>query len=351
MSWELDVFGQTRREVEASTASIQGEEEKRRGTLVTLLGDLGSDYASLRATQARLRIAERNIAVGKQILDFTRERSDHGLASELDVAEADAQVHELQSVVPDFQAAIAQQEFAIAELLGQEPDALQDELRQDDLAPDSRLLAPLPRLPAEIPSEVIRNRPDVRAAERQLASATATIGIAESAYFPKFTIDPSLDLNAGWLHRMLDVGAMAWAVPASISMPVFDSGKISAEVSLAKTYAAAELIAYQKTVLTAFQEVETALSGYQAATAKATSLEGAADADQIALDRATDLYKNGLGDFITVLENEKSLYSAQDALTENRLALSLQTIALYKALGSGWQSLPDVPPAKPRQWP
>lgn len=335
-SWEIDVFGQTRREVEASTASIQQQEEQRHATLVTLLGDLGTDYAALRSAQARLGIAERNRAVEQQVRDLTRERNEQGLASELDVAEAEAQLHTLEAAIPDFQAEIAQREFAIAELLGEQPDALHDELSQG-----SGILVPPPRLPAEIASAVIRNRPDIRAAERQLASATATIGIATADYYPKFSINPSLDVNAGWLHRMLDVGALAWTIPFNVQVPIFDSGKIAAEVSLARTYAASELIAYQKSVLTAFREVETAIAACQAADARDVSLRDAVASNQVALDRATDLYRNGLGDFITVLTNERSLYAAEDARAQSALTKAQQTIALYKALGSGWETLPD----------
>ena len=334
-SWEIDVFGQTRREVEASTASIQQEEEQRRAVLVTLLGDVGSNYAALRAAQARLKIAERNLDVERQILDLTSERSQQGLSSELDVAEAQAQVHTLEAIVPDFQAEIAQREFVLAELLRQQPDALHDELSRD-----AGILSPPSRLPAALPSTVIRNRPDIRAAERQLASATATIGVATAEYFPKFSIDPSLDINAGWLHKMLDVGALAWTIPANIEMPIFDSGKIAAEISLAKTYAASALIAYQKHVLTAFREVESAIAAYQAADSKDASLKAAVASDQIALDRAADLYRNGIGDFIAVLTNERSLYAAEDAESESALAKTQQTIALYKALGCGWETLP-----------
>ncbi len=334
-SWEIDVFGQTRREVEASSASIQQEEEKRHATLVTLLGDLGSNYATLRSAQARLRIARRNLEIERQILDLTNERNQQGLSSELDVAEAQAQVHTLESVVPDFEAEIAQREFALAELLGEQPDSLHDELSQN-----SSILTPPARLPAEIPSTVIRNRPDIRAAERQLAAATATIGVAMGEYFPKFSINPSIDVNAGWLHKMLNIGALAWTIPANIQMPIFDSGKIAAEVSLAKTYAASELLAYQKEVLTAFREVESAIAAYQAADSKDASLKDAVASDQIALDRATDLYRNGIGDFITVLTNERSLYAAEDAESESALSKTQQTIALYKALGCGWETLP-----------
>lgn len=334
-SWEIDVFGQTRREVEASKASVEQQEDERQATLVTLLGDLGSDYAALRSAQARLRIAERNLDVERQLLDLTRERNAQGLSSELDVAEAEAQVHTLDSVIPDFQSEAAQREFAIAELLGEQPDALQDELSRD-----SGILVPPPRLPAAIPSAVIRNRPDIRAAERRLAAATATIGVATADYFPKFSINPSLDINAGWLHRMLDLGALAWTIPASIQVPVFDSGKIAAEVSLAKSYADSELVAYQKTVLIALRDVESAIAAYQAANRKDVSLTAAVDSNQTAFDRATDLYRNGIGDFIAVLTNERSLYAAEDARAASALGTAQQTIALYKALGTGWESLP-----------
>ncbi|HEV2676979.1 MAG TPA: efflux transporter outer membrane subunit [Aliidongia sp.] len=331
-SWEIDIFGKTRRAVEAADASVDASVESRRDVLVSLLAELGQDYATLRSAQARLAIAQRNIRVDQDALDLTREKYKGGLGNELDVAQAQAQLETLNAAVPQLQTLVAQQSHAIAVLLGQEPGALEAELAVPAPLPP----AP-PILPATMPSDVVRNRPDIRAAERQIAGSNAQIGVAIAQMFPTFSISPSFDLAAGSLHHLLNDGALQWGAPASISVPLFEGGRLEANVAQAKAVAEEDRLTYRKTVLTAFQEVEDALVAYGAERRRHDRLTAAVAADRIAVDRATALYRSGLGNFLSVLDSERSLYSAEDASAQSELTLTQQTIALYKALGAGWQ--------------
>jgi NodT family efflux transporter outer membrane factor (OMF) lipoprotein len=331
-SWEIDVFGKTRRAVEAADASVDATVENRRDVLVSLLAELGRDYATLRSAQARLDIAVRNIKADQDALDLTREKFTGGLGNELDVAQAQAQLQTLNAAVPQLQATVATEAHAIAVLLGREPGALEAELST---------AAPLPTvpptLPAALPSDVVRNRPDIRAAERQIAGANAQIGVAVAQMFPSFSISPSFGIAGGSLNHLLKDGALQWGAPASISVPIFEGGRLEANVAQAKAVTEEDRLTYRKTVLGAFQEVEDALVGYSSEQRRHASLAAAVAANRIAVQRATALYRSGLGSFLNVLDGERSLYSAEDAVAQSDLTLTQQTIALYKALGAGWQ--------------
>ncbi|WP_189042264.1 efflux transporter outer membrane subunit [Aliidongia dinghuensis] len=338
-SWEIDVFGKTRRAVEAADATVEATNESRRDVLVSLLAELGQDYATLRSAQARLAIAYRNIKADQDSLDLTRDKYKGGLGNELDVAQAQSQLETLNAAVPQLETVVAQQSHAIAVLLGKEPGALEAELA----APQPLPPAP-PVLPAAVPSDVVRNRPDIRAAERQIAGANAEIGVAIAQMFPSFSITPSFGLAGGSLHHLLNDGALQWGVPASVSVPIFEGGRLEANVIEAKAIAEEDRLSYRKTVLTAFQEVEDALVAYNAERRRHERLVAAVAADRTALDRSTSLYRSGLGTFLAVLDSERSLYGSEDAAAQSELTLTQQTIALYKALGAGWQvGEPEVP--------
>jgi NodT family efflux transporter outer membrane factor (OMF) lipoprotein len=333
LSWEIDLFGKTNRTVEAAEASVSASIEDRRGALVTLLGELGNDYVGLRAAQLRLDIARRTVDAEQEILDLTHARQTGGLGSELDVAQSEAQLDTVRAAIPQLETGIAQQGNAIAVLLGLEPGALTAELSLPGALPP----AP-PVLPAALPSEVVRNRPDIRAAERQLVAANAQIGIADAARYPSLTLAPQIALAGGTLHQMFSGAAALWVAAASASQPIFEGGKLDANVRSAEASAEEARLTYKKTVLTAFREVEDALVAYEAEQRRHKDLVAARDASRRALDRATSLYKAGLGDFLNVLDGERNLYSAEDAVAQSNQTLTQQTVSLYKALGAGWQA-------------
>jgi NodT family efflux transporter outer membrane factor (OMF) lipoprotein len=330
-SWEIDVFGRIRRSVEAADASVEASVEDRRAVLVSLLAELGQDYAGLRSAQARLDIARRNIAAETEALDLTREKFRGGLGSELDVAQAEAQLATLKAVLPQLDATVAEEAHAIGVLLGREPGALEAELAEPGALPP----AP-PVLPASLPSEVVRTRPDIRAAERRLAGSSAEIGVAVAARFPSFTISPFAALAAGGWSALLTSKALQWGIGGSISEPVLDGGRRAADVEAARARAEEARLTWRKTVLTAFQEVEDALVAWRLERQRHDQLAAAAAADRIAVARATSLYRGGLGDFLAVLDGERSLYAAEDALATSDFTLTQETIRLYEALGAGW---------------
>jgi NodT family efflux transporter outer membrane factor (OMF) lipoprotein len=345
-SWEIDVFGKTRRAVEAADATVDATVENRRDVLVSLLAELGRDYATLRSAQARLDIARRNIKADQDGLDLTREKFTGGLGNELDVAQAQAQLQTLNAAVPQLQATVATQAHAIAVLLGKEPGALEAELSTAAALPT----AP-PILPAAVPSDVVRNRPDIRAAERQIAGANAQIGVAIAQMFPSFSISPSFGIAGGAFNNILKDGALQWGAPASISVPIFEGGRLEAGVAQARAVTEEHRLTYRKTVLGAFQEVEDALVGYTTEQRRHSALTAAVEADRIAVQRATALYRSGLGSFLNVLDGERSLYSGEDSVAQSDLTLTQQTIALYKALGAGWQVGEPAAPEKLAQNP
>jgi len=333
LSWEVDLFGKTTRTVEAADASVGASIEDRRGALVTLLGELGNDYVSLRAAQLRLDIARHNVDAETEILDLTRAKQSGGLGSELEVAQSEAQLDTVRAAIPQLETTIVQQGNAIAVLLGLDPGALTAELSQAGALPP----AP-PMLPAALPSDVVRNRPDIRAAERQLAAANAQIGVAEAARYPSLTLNSQVALAGGTLHQMFSGAAALWVASASIKQPIYEGGKLDANVRSAEASAEEARLNYKKTVLTAFREVEDALVAYEAEQRRHKDLVAARNASRRALDRATSLYKAGLGDFINVLDGERNLYSAEDAVAQSDQTLTQQTVSLYKALGAGWQA-------------
>ena len=333
MSWEIDLFGKTKRNVEAAEANVGASLEERRGALVSLLGELGNDYAQLRAAQLRLAIAKRNVDAESELLGLTRSKFDVHLGSELDVAQSEAQLANVRAVIPQLESSVIQQGNAIAVLLGLEPGTLTDELNQPGALPP----AP-PMLPAAMPSDVVRNRPDIRSAERQMAAANAQIGVADAARYPSLTLSPQAALTGSTIHQMFSSAGLLWAAAASVKQPIYEGGKLDANIRSAEASAEEARLNYKKTVLTAFREVEDALVGYQSEQRRHQELTTARDASRRALDRATELYKAGLGDFLNVLDGERNLYSAEDNLAQSEQTLTQQTVSLYKALGAGWQA-------------
>lgn len=334
-SWEIDLFGKTRRTVEAADATLDSVTWDQRAVLVSLLGELGNDYSQLRSAQARIAIARETMAADQDALDLTRQKFSNGLGTELDVAQAQAELETVRASLPQFETMVAQNAHAIAVLLGREPGALKEELTGK-----AGTLPPVPpNLPSSLPSEVVRNRPDIRAAERTLAAANAEIGVAIAQEFPSFTLTPSLGWEAGTMNKLLTSQGQIWSLAGSANLPIFQGGALDANVDKAKAVAEEDRLTYQHTVLAAFQEVEDALVALTNEDHRQAALRQAVEANRLALQRATELYRSGLGTFINVVNSERNLNSAEDGLAQSALTRVQQSIAFYKALGGGWQSL------------
>ncbi len=330
-SWEIDVFGRIRRSVEAAEAGIQATEEARRDVLVTLFAEVARTYVQLRTLQRRLAIARENIASQQETLVLTQSRLRAGLTSELDVAQASAQLASTQSQVPTLESAIKQAIYQLGILLGQPPGALLAELESEGPVP-----AVPPEVPIGLPSELLRRRPDVRQAERLLAAATAQIGVATADLFPRFSLTGSFGTQTADMQYFLDNRSLLWSVGPSVRWPIFDGWRIRSNIQVQNARQEQALAAYEKAVLVALQDVENALVVYAAEQQRYRSLAEAVASNQRSFELSSELYRRGLAPFLNVLEAQRALYLSQDAMVQSESLVVGNLIALYKALGGGW---------------
>ncbi len=331
-SWEIDVFGGIRRSVEAADANVDASIESRRDTLVTLLGELARNYIDLRGSQRQLAVTRANLTAEQETLDLTRVRFQAGLVSDLDVARAEAEVNTTASQIPRLESSVKQAAYQLDVLLGLEPGSLWAELSNE---------APIPELPPKVliglPSDLLRRRPDIRRAERHLAAATAEVGAATADLFPKFSLTGAAGLQSLSASDWFTRGSRFWSVGPTISWPIFDAGKIRANIEVRNAQQEQALTQYEKTVLTALQDVETSLVNYANEQTRRQSLVAAVAADRRATQMANELYIRGLNDFLNVLDAQRALCVAESALAQSEATMSSNLVALYKALGGGWE--------------
>lgn len=332
-SWELDIFGGQRRAVESAGADVQAAVENRRDALVSLLAETARNYIDYRALQRRLALTQQNIVSEEQSVKVTRARFSAGLTSDLDVARAEAQVKTTAAQLPAFREQLEASLQTLAVTLG---------TRGSDLRAELSPIEPIPmgtaNLPVGLPSDLLRRRPDIRAAERQLASATAQIGVATADLFPKFSLTGSLGLQSEKLANFTDYGSRFWSIGPSVSWPIFSAGRIQANIHVQNAIQEQMLDSYKKTVLQALSDVETSLNAYTNERERRDQLADAVTAQQRALDLANQLYTQGVGEFLDVLDAQRSLFAAQDSLAQSDQAVASDLVSLYKALGGGWNT-------------
>lgn len=331
--WEMDVFGGTRRQVEAAHATLEASIEERRSVLVTLLGDVARNYINLRGLQRRLAVAQANLRAQQDTLDLTQIRFDAGLASDFDVAQAEGQAKTTEAQIPTLQTALKQTAYGIDILLGAQPGSTWDELAKD---------AAIPALPPEahvgLPVDLLRRRPDIRSAERQLAAATAQVGAATADLYPKFSLTGNFGLQSISASDFFTGRSRFWSIGPTITWPVFDAGRIRATIEVRNAQQEQALRLYERSVLTAFQDVENALVNYGNEQVRYRSLLDAVAANRRAVQMANDLYTQGLVPFLNVLDSERTLYSSESDLAISEASMSSNLVALYKALGGGWET-------------
>lgn len=332
-SWEIDVFGGKRRAKEAAGAEFSASEFGRRDVLVTLLGDVARNYIDLRGYQQQLAIANENIAVQEKALAITRDRFNKGLSSDLDVQQATTVLATTRAELPTLESSIETSMHSLEVLLGQQPGTLQAELVEASVIPSTP-----PRVPVGLPSDLLLRRPDVRQAERQLAAATANIGVARADLFPKFYLTGTAGFESVSASDWFTAGSKFWSAGPTMQWRIFDAGRIRANIRVQNARQEEALAVYEKTVLTAFEEVENGLTLYAKEQVRRSSLQDAVVSSQKSLDTANKLYASGLADFLQVLDAERSLYQAQDSLVQSDRAISANLVSLYKSLGGGWES-------------
>lgn len=342
-SWELDLFGGTRRAVEAADAGIQALANDYRALQVSLVAELVSDYAGLRTAQLRLSIARDNIRMLAEAERLAERAHRSGLGTLADATQARAERETAEAQPPLLEADIARFSHAISVLAGGFPGDWHAALA----APAPAL--PMPAdLPLSLPSEVIRQRPDLRADERRLAAATAQIGVAEAARFPTFRIPLGIGTTADAIHDLFAGASLAWSAAMQASQSLYDAGRARAGVTAAQANADAARRVYERDVRSALRDVEDALTTWTSERQRQASLQKAAADSQEALQQATQRYARGLSAYLPVLVAQRSLNQARDALALSELAQLQGGVALYKALGAGWSDTVSVPASDER---
>jgi NodT family efflux transporter outer membrane factor (OMF) lipoprotein len=337
-SWELDLFGGKRRALEAATADWQGAIEARNDALVTLLAEVARNYLELRGTQQRLAIAHRNLELQEDELELTRARLRGGVATELDVTRSAALLAGVQAAIPPLETEQRAAMHALAELLAEPPGGLVAEL-----SPPAALPIAPPVVPIGLPSELLRRRPDVRRAERQLAAETARIGVAKADWFPKISLTGDIGAESTKTSNWFDAGSRFWSIGPSVQWNALDFGRVRAQVRAQTAAQEAALASYQKAVLVSLEEAENAVVAYAQEQNRRRALAESLAASRHSLELADGLYQHGRVNFLDVLDARRALYAADDQLAVSDQTVALDLIALYKALGGGWEAPPPAP--------
>ena len=335
-SWEVDFWGRVRRAVEAATASSDASQEAQRATLLASLAEVARDYIQLRGTQTQLQIARDNLRTAEQSLHLTQQRQAGGVTTDLDVANASAQLRTTAAQIPTLQQQEATLINALSLLLGQGPQALRADLGPPQPVP------PVPaRVPVGLPSELARRRPDIRQAEAELHAATADIGVAQASFYPSVTLSGSVGIQALQLRHAFDLNSRQFGLGPGITIPIFEGGQLRAQLQLREAQQQEAALNYQKTVLQAWHDVDNAMTAYQAEQARREQLTQAVADNRRALSLAQNRYQQGVTDFLQVLDAQRSLLATQQQLADSTTTVSANLVALYKALGGGWE--PDMP--------
>ena len=334
--WELDFFGRVRRNVEAQSAEVQGAEAGLRDAQVSVTAEVARTYFELRGEQARFAVTWRNVENQRATLQLTQARFEAGRSTELDTARAQAQLSATLSSIGPLEAAIARSIHRLGVLTGREPGALRD------------LLAPpreLPELPQITtvgdPAGLLRRRPDIRVAERQLAASTALVGVAVADYFPKVTFTGNFSYSAAEPSQLGTSASRGYLIGPGISWAAFDLGRVRARVAGSRARADGALAAYEQTVLRALEETENSLITHARTRDSLSDAAAAAAASQTAARIARARYEGGLVDFLDVLDAERTQLADEDRLAQSRTDAATSLVAVYKALGGGWQGTPE----------
>jgi NodT family efflux transporter outer membrane factor (OMF) lipoprotein len=332
-SWEVDLFGRVRRSVEAARANTQASEEDSRAVLISTLGDVGRAYIDLRGAQAKRRVVEENIATERDLLDLAGQRRRAGLNTEIDVARAAAEASSSAAQLPLLDRQITEDVNQLSKLMDRAPGSLRDELDAPAATPSVPPLAPI-----GLPADLARRRPDIRAAEARLHAATAQEGVAVADLYPRVVLNAdgglqaeTVSLLSNWASRFLVAGP-------SVELPIFDAGRRRATVRLQSVRAAEAVLDYRRTVLGALHEVDDALAAYGADQQRRQALTETVARNQDAVDLARQRYASGVASFIDVLDAERTLEQDQLTLADSTTSVSIDLVALYKALGGGWAS-------------
>jgi len=336
-SWQLDLFGRVRRAVEAADASALAAVENRHGVALAALAELAQTYIQLRGTQNRLAIARRNLRLAEQNVDLVNARFGNGVATTLDLAQAGAQQATIAATLPPLRTQEAELINAVGLLLGEAPRALESELRRPRA---------LPRVPRRVPvglsGTLVRRRPDVREAEAHLHEATAQTGVAVASFYPDVALNGAVGAESLHLTNLFSPASTAFSVGPAVSIPIFEGGRLRGTLALRESRQREAAIAFQKTVLRAWQEVDNALTAYGEAQRRRTDVARAVAQNQAALQAARQRYSEGAIAFLNVNSTQAQLLQSENDLADSDTQIAVDLVNLYRALGGGWE-VADVP--------
>jgi len=334
-SWELDLFGGIRRSVEAAHADLQADEARLQAAQVSLMAEVARNYFTLRGTQLRLAIAQRGVDNMRETVKLTQARANIGSGSEQDVASASARLSAVEAQLPLLQIRARASEFRIAVLLGIRPDTLDIDLSPRSFRPIATTL------PIGDAGNILARRPDVRIAERQLAAATARIGVAKAAFYPQISLGGFIGFLSGSSNDFGSADSRAWSLTPSISWSGLNWSRLSNQVNASEAGAKAALALYQQTVLLAIEDIDNALVGFNQKRARVKDLLDQSNFSQRAANIARTRYEQGASDFLQLLDAQRTALAAEDDLAQAETAVNTQAVAVYKALGGGWQACGD----------
>jgi NodT family efflux transporter outer membrane factor (OMF) lipoprotein len=329
--WEFDVWGRISRSVESADASLQASIEDYRDVLVSLYAEVATTYVAVRSLQARVQAALGNVETQRGSLKLTRDRYDAGLGSELEVSQARLNLASTESFVPILRSRLAAAIHSLGVLLGEPPTALYEELTD---------AGPIPAPPEEVliglPAELMRQRPDIRRSERELAAQTARIGVATAELYPQFSLVGTFAFESFRSSDFLESGNRAYGFGPAFRWNIFDGGRVRNSIRVEDARTERALASYEQAVLRALEEIENALVSFVQESDRRDALIRSSGAAKNSVKLVNVLYRTGLTDFQNVLDMERSLFEEEDALAESQGSVAQNLIRIYKALGGGW---------------
>jgi multidrug efflux system outer membrane protein len=339
-SWEIDLFGHVRRSVEAAKADLGAERANYQDAQVTVAAEVARNYFELRGAQRRLVVARENLSTQHQTLKLTELLDESGRGSELDVQRSRARLKATEATIPPLEAAEKQAMYRLAVLIGERPGQLDEELRPADVATYAKVL------PIGDPTELLRRRPDVRAAEQQLAAATARVGVATADLFPRVNVTGFVGFLSGDVGRLFSTAsgndARAWSVTPTVSWAAFDLGSVHARLRASEAQSDAAAANYEKVVLTALEDTENSFVAYRANQSQLKSLSEQAQASRRAVELADIQYREGVADFLVLLDAQRTQLDAEDSVAQAQTAVNVAVVGIYKSLGGVGQPLSDA---------
>lgn len=336
-SWEIDLFGGNRSAIDSADAALEQLKQLERSALVSTIAEVARSYTELRSAQRRMAILEGNIRIQQDTLNLIENKLSAGLSSNLDVSRARAQLQSIQAQLPDFRIEVYRAYYQLAVLIGEQPGS---EAMTELLQPSQLPVAPN-FVPTGLPAELVWRRTDVLAAEQRLRGATADVGVANAALYPKFFLTGSLSQEGIRFTDLYEAASQAWTFGPLIQWPIFQGGALRANQAATEIRLQSAYADFQQTVLVALGDVESQLVAFAESRLKVNALRAAAQSSERSAELALILYERGLEDYLTVLDAQRTLAQQEDLLALGEAANVLTTIALYKALGGGWKVYED----------